>query len=161
VATRLAGKFPVSRHPPIRSKKWPCAQPINASEAMHFRLFNFRLSLPLFLFSQIILRSALNELNFQLYPPAPFVRSLYEFEDDLIKNPQGSRDCREEPGISTQGDNDFIRTVLVAQMITAWYDGDSDKRQHPRYRIKGITMARVIAGKGWYNRSIVSRPDED
>jgi hypothetical protein len=25
----------------------------------------------------------------------------YEFEDDLIKSPQGSRDYREEPGIST------------------------------------------------------------
>jgi hypothetical protein len=57
-------KFPISRHPPIRSKKWPCAQP-NASEATHFWLFNFQLSLPLFLFSQIVLRSALNELDFQ------------------------------------------------------------------------------------------------
>jgi hypothetical protein len=57
--------IPVSRHPPIRSKKWPCAQPTTASEATHFRLFNFRLSPPMFLFSQIVLRSALNELDFQ------------------------------------------------------------------------------------------------
>jgi hypothetical protein len=36
------------------------------SEVTHFRLFNFRLSLPMFLFSQIVLRSALNEPDFQL-----------------------------------------------------------------------------------------------
>jgi hypothetical protein len=50
-------RFPISSD---QRQKWPCAQPTSASEATHFRL-----SLPLFHFSQIVLRSALNELDFQ------------------------------------------------------------------------------------------------
>jgi len=49
-----------------------------------------------------------------------------------------------EPGISMQGNNDFVRIVLVvAQIIMAWHDSNSNKRQYTRYRIKGIIIARV------------------
>jgi hypothetical protein len=63
---------------PCQKKKWPCAQPTNASEATHFRLFNFRLSLPLFLISQIVLQSLAKsvsslppEKNCEHRPPQP------------------------------------------------------------------------------------------
>jgi hypothetical protein len=91
----------------------------------------------------------LQRLRFSAIASRSSYKIAYEFEDDLIKSPQGSRDCREEPGISTQGDDDFVRTVsATAQMTTAWHDGDSDKRQHTRYRTKGTTMARATAGRG-------------
>ncbi|KAH8157216.1 hypothetical protein CIB48_g11030 [Xylaria polymorpha] len=35
-----------------------------------------------------------------------------------------------------QGDDDFVKTVSAAQMTTAWHNGDSDKRPHPRHRTK-------------------------
>jgi hypothetical protein len=38
--------------------------------------------------------------------------------------------------------------LVVALIITAWHNSNSDKRQHTRYRTKGIIIARVIAGRG-------------
>jgi hypothetical protein len=65
VATRLAGIFPFPDILRSEAKSGPMRSQQLLSEATHFRLFNFRLSLPMFLFSQIILRSALNDLDFQ------------------------------------------------------------------------------------------------
>ncbi len=72
VAT-LAGIFPFpdilrsdAKSGPVRSQQL----------LLKRRLFNFRLSLPMFLFSQFVLRFALNELDFQLWPPTPITRSL-------------------------------------------------------------------------------------
>jgi hypothetical protein len=55
--------FPTSSD--LKQKVAPVRSQQMLSEATHFRLFNLRLSLPLFLFSQIVSRSALNELDFQ------------------------------------------------------------------------------------------------
>jgi hypothetical protein len=141
-------KIPVSRHPPIRSKKWPCAQPTNASRSDALPAFQLPASSSDVSFLPNCFTLCLERTRFSAIASRSSCQIAYEFEDDLIQSPQGSKDCREEPGISTQGGDDFVKTVSAAQMTTAWHDGDSDKGATPKTQNKGTTMARTIAGRG-------------
>jgi hypothetical protein len=55
VATRLAGIFPFPDILQLEAKSGPVCSQQMLTEATHFRLFNFRLSFAIFLFSQIVL----------------------------------------------------------------------------------------------------------
>jgi hypothetical protein len=37
------------------------------------------------------------------------------------------KDCREEPGISTQDNDDLVKTLIAAQMVTTWHDSDGER----------------------------------
>ena len=111
-------KFPVARHPPIRSKSGPVHSQQMLLKRRTFRLFNFRLSLPAFTSAVSFLPNCftlcLERSRLSAIASCSSYKIASECEDDLIKSPQGSRDCRAKLGISTQGDNNFVRTILAA-----------------------------------------------
>ena len=43
-----------------------------------------------------------------------FYKIAYKFKNDFIKSLQKLKDYWKEPGINTQSNNDFVKTVLVA-----------------------------------------------